>query len=113
MRDDFVPGYEENCFYIYALVCAVTGERCYVGYTENPWGRLGQHRSAARSGKNLPLYDWIRSLSGYGVEIEILEKVETTDEARNREVWWYDKLRLHGSELLNAARPNGRNLLKV
>jgi hypothetical protein len=86
-------------YVIYAIRDTVTRERRYVGQTEDLHTRMQAHLCTARRGSMSPVSVWIRSCTD-GVEVEIIDEVGI-EELNEREAFWYRRLRLQGSDLLN------------
>lgn len=87
--------------FIYALCCPDTGEVRYVGKSDNPKKRLGQHLRDKSSAMNRRRA-WIANLlkQGKGPVLKILEKVPLGkwSEAEN---FWVTSFKANGSRLTN------------
>jgi len=71
---------------IYTLSASIAGELVpfYVGHTNNPKRRLGEHRSAVKDPTNTEYkYQWCRALeaSGYSWQMDILGEIEDDEDA--------------------------------
>ena len=76
--------------YIYALKDPISGVIRYIGNTKNPKGRYRQHLKDAEKRSKTLKQNWIRSLSEKNMQptMDIIEKIENDEEARNREEFY-------------------------
>jgi hypothetical protein len=86
--------------FIYALVDPFTGQRRYVGKSNNPKQRVSAHIGDRR--KNNHKNAWIKTLIARGArpQLEILEEC-LQDGWQERETFWITKLRAEGCNLTN------------
>lgn len=106
---------------IYCLADPITGRVRYVGKSNNPTKRLGQHISLALGGRgvksksasiNVRKDVWIRSLVDQDLkpELRILQEVPLS-KWKSTERAWIRRMKDHGEPLLNMA-PGGSYIPK-
>ena len=99
----------EEVYKIYKLIDPVDESVRYVGLTINSLNqRLKSHRNEkSKSHKSA----WIKSLKSKGntPKIELIEEVDSYEQACDREIFWIDKLRQDGHKLTNHATGGNKN----
>ncbi len=90
---------------IYAIVCPYTGDAKYVGSTcGKSYRRVIDHfrKRNAHDIRHKPLYQWLQQLAQEGAMpgTILLEKVEQKG-VHKREIFWIQKLKTEGCQLLN------------
>lgn len=99
----------EEVYKIYKLIDPIDESIRYVGLTINSLNqRLKSHRNEkSKSHKTA----WIRTLKSKGTtpKIELIEEVNTYEQACEREIFWIDKLKQDGHRLTNHATGGNKN----
>ena len=99
---------EGNPYTVYALIDPRDYAVCYIGITNDVYKRFAQHLSC--DGCNLAKDVWIAELKQEDVMLimKTLEKVETVEQAKERETFWIHHYRFLGVSLFNQVIPSIR-----
>jgi group I intron endonuclease len=92
--------------FIYGLQLKTSDQIRYVGQARNIKKRFGQHVLSTRNGSSLPVHNWIRKYGGENIESVVLVSAPISD-LNQLEIFWINKLRLEGKDLLNLTDGGG------
>ncbi|GLI26670.1 hypothetical protein ARHIZOSPH14_09120 [Agromyces rhizosphaerae] len=103
-RPEYGPG-SPAVGVVYGFRMRATGEFRYVGLTTKPVERrIAEHVNAAKRGRRLPLYDWMRKTDAAEYEVVVLEHVTRSREDLGlAEESWITYFRTAGDRLMNLA----------
>src|SRR6266700_125724 len=97
-------GFPSNAIRLPSGLVLPTESIKYVGVTNNPTGRRRSHLESENERKNNPgLVAWLKELkrSQVTLNLEILEKLETREEAKQWEFYWINLCISQGAVLFN------------